>query len=79
MAKIYASNNFFVEDMVASLMLHVSQHLYQGFFKENVRYPVWICRDPICLILGIRFEMLGTQIGSLKRFKKTRLYASTTS
>jgi len=26
--------------------------LYQVFFKENVRYPVWICRDPISLILG---------------------------
>jgi len=34
-----------------------------GFFKENVRYPVWICRDPISLILG-------TRIGSLKRLKK---------
>ena len=34
------------------------------FFKEYVRYPIWICRDPISLILG-------TRIGSLKRFKKT--------
>jgi len=25
---------------------------YQCFFKENVRNPVWICRDPISLILG---------------------------
>jgi len=24
------------------------------FFKENVRYPVWTCRDPISLILGTR-------------------------
>jgi len=24
------------------------------FFKENVRYPVWSCRDPISLILGTR-------------------------
>jgi len=22
-------------------------HCIQGFFKENVRYPVWIWRDPI--------------------------------
>jgi len=35
-----------------------------SFFKEYVRYPIWICRDPISLILG-------TRIGSLKRFKKT--------
>jgi len=59
-----------------------------GFFKENVRDPVWICRDPISLILGTRFslslgtgrwiflilgarfEILGTRIGSLKRLKK---------
>jgi len=27
---------------------------YQGFAKENVRYPVLICRDPISLILGTR-------------------------
>jgi len=25
-----------------------------GFLNENVRYPVWTCRDPISLILGIR-------------------------
>jgi len=29
---------------------------YQVFFKENVRDPVWICRDPISLILGNRFS-----------------------
>jgi len=44
---------------------------YQCFFKENVRNPVWICRGPISLILGTRFEILGTRIGSLKRLKKT--------
>jgi len=55
----------------------------QFFFKENrvklVWIPVWICRDPISLILGTRFSLiLGTQfeiaetrIGSLKRLKKT--------
>ena len=29
--------------------------LQQFFFNENVRYPVWICRDPISLILGTRW------------------------
>jgi len=39
----------------------------QGFcLKENVRYPVWTCRDPIPLILGTRFSILG----SLKHLKK---------
>jgi len=49
------------------------------FFKENVRYPVWTCRDLISLILGTRFSLilgtrfsiLGTGIGSLKHLKKT--------
>jgi len=40
-----------------------------AFFKENVRYPVWICREPISLILGTRFEILGTQIGSENALK----------
>ena len=35
------------------------------FFKENVRYPVWTCRDPISLILETRFSMI------LKHLKKT--------
>ena len=41
-----------------------STNLYSKafFFKENVRYPVWICRDPIYLILGTRFSLiLGTR------------------
>ena len=29
-------------------------YTYSGFFKENVRYPVWTCRDPISLILRRR-------------------------
>jgi len=43
------------------------------FFKENVRYPIWIFRDPVCLslgtrwqfylILGTRFSILGTESG----------------
>jgi len=44
--------------------------LYQEFFKENVRYPVWPSRDPISLILWTRFSVLGTRIGSLKHLKK---------
>ena len=43
----------------------------QFFFKENVRYPVWISRDPIFSYSRDRFEILGTRIGSLKRLKKT--------
>jgi len=48
--------------------------LFQGFFKENVRYPIWTCRDPISLILGTRFSILGTWIGSLKHLKKPWSY-----
>jgi len=37
-------------------------YLDQGFFEENVRNPVWICREPISLILGARFSLiLGTR------------------
>ena len=40
----------------------LQQNLYQIFFKENVRYPVWTCRDAISLILGTRFSLiLGTR------------------
>ena len=42
----------------------------QGFFKENIRHPVWTCGDPISLILGTRFSILGTWIGFLKHLKK---------
>jgi len=38
------------------------------------RNPVWICRDPISLILGTGFEILGTRIGSLKRLKKPDVF-----
>jgi len=49
------------------------------FFKETVRYPIWTCRDPICLILGTqfslilgtRFSILRTRFGSLKHLKRT--------
>ena len=45
-------------------------HFSQFFFKENIRYPVWICKDPIFLILGTRFSILGTRIRSRKDLKK---------
>jgi len=77
------------EGLQVVYIIYVLIELIQGFFKENVRNPVWICRDPISLILrtrfslilgtrwyfflilGTRFEILGTRIGSLKRLKKT--------
>ena len=34
----------------------------QVVLKENARYPVWTCRDPISLILETRFSLiLGTR------------------
>jgi len=29
-------------------------HIYQGFFKENVRHPVWACRDPMIIFCDSR-------------------------
>jgi len=41
--------------IVVSLSVVVpTYNLLQFFFKEIVRYPVWICRDPIYLVLGTR-------------------------
>ena len=45
--------------------LRLTRYL-QFFYKENVRYPVLICREPISLILQTWFSILGTQIRSLK-------------
>jgi len=41
-------------------LLHGKQNYYinQGFFEENVKYPVWTYRDPISLILGTRFFLV---------------------
>jgi len=51
----------FLNDITLSLTFLTHVHtLFQGFFKENVRHPVWTCRDPTLLILG-------TWIGSLKK------------
>jgi len=57
----------------------VRAYFATGFFKENIRYPVWTCRDPISLILGTRFSMilgtrfsiLGIRIGKGPEFSKT--------
>jgi len=39
--------------------LHEIKHkLLQVFFQENVGNPVWVCRDPISLILGTRFSLI---------------------
>ena len=34
---------------------------HQGFFQENVKQPVWTCRDPISLILGTRAGLKAMQ------------------
>jgi len=73
------------ETIIGSKSLH-----YTRFFKDNVRCPVWNCRDPISLILGTRFSLilgtrfsiLGIRIGFLKHLKKpcyTSNYYSTQS
>jgi len=41
-----------LEVIKTSVRKDLTDFLAQGFFKENVRYPVWICREPISLILG---------------------------
>jgi len=48
--------------MIFKNNIHIYIYLYQVFFKENVRYPVWTCQDPISLILETRFSLiLGTR------------------
>jgi len=39
----------------AGLVLLAGYRLNHCFFKENVGYAVWICRDPISLTLGPDF------------------------
>ena len=43
---------------------------YTRFFKENVRYPVWTCRDPIFSDSRDPIFNSRARIGSLKRLKK---------
>jgi len=35
-------------------------NMFEGFFKEMVRYPVWTCccREPISLFLETRFSLI---------------------
>jgi len=61
----------YLQTPVSLPTLQYNFQYYQFFFKENVKYPVWTCRDPISLILGTRFSLivgtrfsiLGTRIG----------------
>ena len=63
--------------MIYAFMLYFQQF----FFKENIRYREWTCRDLISLILetwlsqNVRtwFSILGTQMGSLKHLKNQAL------
>ena len=49
-------------DFIFAINLSQKHSWAQGFFKENVWNPVWICRDPISLILETRFSLiLGTR------------------
>jgi len=52
----YAGELFKPSKDAASLLDSVEKNRRSSavFFKENVRYPVWTCRDPISLILGTR-------------------------
>jgi len=45
----------------------------QVYFKENVRYPVWTCRDPMSMILGTDFPW------SYNIFYNIYFYLTTTS
>jgi len=58
------------EVLVQFLQFFWNWQWYWHFWKENVRCPVWTCKDPISLILGTRLSILGTRIGSLKHLKK---------
>jgi len=45
-------------DTLNKLAKLLQMHDRTVFFKENVRNPVWICRDPISLILGTRLSLI---------------------
>jgi len=61
----------FYQSALCRLCVFVLCALSSFFSKGNVRYPVRTCRDPISLIVGTRFSILETQIGSLKHLNKT--------
>jgi len=48
-SNIYQHKAFLLKIVILLKLFHV---YYKGFSMENVRYPVWTCRDPISLILG---------------------------
>ena len=45
-------------NLLMSLTGIVVNTIAQVFFKENVRYLVWTCKDLTSLILGIRFSLI---------------------
>jgi len=49
--------NLHFADCVCLYSSHITD-----FFKGNIRYPVWTCRDPISLILGTKFSILGNPV-----------------
>jgi len=54
-------SNGFCEARTFFLNLFLLYVDYRVFLKENVRNPVWICRDPMSPILGTWFSLvLGT-------------------
>jgi len=55
-------------------LINLVDSIHSFFSKENVRYLVWTCKDPISLVLGTRFLILRTRIGSLKHLKKPAIY-----
>jgi len=39
-------------------LINLVDTIHSFFFKENVRYLVWTCKDPISLVLWTRFFIL---------------------
>ena len=80
---VYEDGKFTVQSLDNTLVANINWRLFclNSFFKGNVRYPVYTCRDPISLILETRFYLilgtrwqfslvLATRIGSSKCLKK---------
>jgi len=75
-------SNIFGAVFNVTYKLNAKVSVFPVFFKENVRYPVWTCRDAISLILGTRFSLilgtrfsiLGTRFASLKHLKKNLVF-----
>jgi len=54
--KNFRANSVFRASASCSKILNDKKYFNTaGFFKENVRFLVWICKDPISLILGPHF------------------------